>query len=300
MKRSLILAFGLLIIAALALTGCSGDQPAQAATTTEVPPLPEDVRQIAADAKAVAPAAQAAAPASTNRFEATGEFISPVRSELAPKIGGRVERMLADEGMRVRRGQPMLILEADYTRLNLKAAEAEGARAKAMRDEAARDLERKKDLIAKESIPRALFDRSQATFDQANAGFAAASAQIALLRQQLVDSTLRSPVDGIVAEKRTDIGARLGDGGVAFVVVQLSPLRLRFQIPERYLGRINVGDRVTARVDPYPNETFTGTIKTVGGIIDPRTRTMFAEAEFANANGRLRPGLFARVETNID
>ena len=300
MKRSLILAFGFLMLAAVALTGCSGDQPAQAATTTEVPPLPEDVRQIAADAKAVAPAAQASAPASANRFEATGEFISPVRSELAPKIGGRVARMLADEGTRVRRGQPMLILETDYTRLNLQAAEAEAARARAMRDEAARDLERKKDLIAKESIPRALFDRSQANFDQANAGLAAASAQVALLRQHLADSTLRSPVDGIVADKRTDVGARLGDGGVAFVVMQLSPLRLRFQIPERYLGRINVGDPVTARVDPYPNETFTGTIKTVGGIIDPRTRTMFAEAEFANADGRLRPGLFARVETNIE
>lgn len=302
MKRSLILTSALLIIAAGMLAGCSGDQPAQAASTTATapPPLPEDVRQIAADAKAIAPAAQETAPAAANRFEATGEFISPVRSELAPKIGGRVQRMLAGEGTRVRRGQPMLILESDYARINLQAAEAEAARAKAMRDEAARDLARKKELVAKDSIPRALFDRSQATFDQANAGFAAASAQVALLRQQIADSTLRSPVNGIVAEKRTDVGARLGDGGVAFVVVQLSPLRLRFEVPERYLGRVDVGDRVTARVDPYPNETFTGTIKTVGGIIDPRTRTMFAEAEFANADGRLRPGLFARVETNLE
>ena len=83
-------------------------------------------------------------------------------------------------------------------------------------------------------------------------------------------------------------------------VVQLSPLKLRFAVPERYLGRIERGDRVTARVDPYPNETFTGTIKTVGGVIDPKTRTMFAEAEFPNSDGRLRPGLFARVEVNLD
>ena len=62
---------------------------------------------------------------------------------------------------------------------------------------------------------------------------------------------------------------------------------------------IAVGDRVTSRVDPYPGETFEGTIKTVGGIIDPKTRTMFAEAEFANRDGRLRPGLFARVETKL-
>ena len=103
-----------------------------------------------------------------------------------------------------------------------------------------------------------------------------------------------------MAEKRTEVGARLGDGGVAFVVVQLSPLKLRFQVPERYLSRLQRGDRVTARVDPYPNETFQGTIKTIGGVIDPKTRTMFAEAEFSNADGRLRPGLFARVEAKID
>ena len=60
------------------------------------------------------------------------------------------------------------------------------------------------------------------------------------------------------------------------------------------------GHTVTARVDPYPNETFKGTIKTIGGVIDPRTRTMFAEAEFANRDGRLRPGLFARVEAKLD
>jgi membrane fusion protein (multidrug efflux system) len=71
-------------------------------------------------------------------------------------------------------------------------------------------------------------------------------------------------------------------------------------VPERYLGRLEPGDKVTARVDPYPNETFVGTVKTVGGVIDPKTRTMFAEAEFANGDGRLRPGLFARVETKLD
>jgi multidrug efflux pump subunit AcrA (membrane-fusion protein) len=76
-------------------------------------------------------------------------------------------------------------------------------------------------------------------FEQTTAAYAGANAQVALLRQQLADSTLRSPVDGIVAEKRTDVGARLGEAGVAFVVVQLSPLKLRFQVPERYLGKIN-------------------------------------------------------------
>lgn len=302
MKRALI---ALLAISLITTAACSNEDSVAATTATtataEAPELPEDVRQIAAAATVTDAVTSTAAPAAdANLLVATGEFVSPVRSELSPKSPGRVARLFVDEGSRVRRGQPVLELESDYARLHLQAAEANVAQAKAARDEAARDLERKKELSGKESIPRATLDRSQAAFDQANAALAAASAQAALLRQQLADATLRSPVDGVVAEKRTDVGARLGDAGVAFVVVQLSPIKLRFAVPERYLGRINPGDKVAARVDPYPNEVFEGTIKMVGGVIDTKSRTMFAEAEFPNRDGRLRPGLFARVETKLD
>ena len=299
MKRAL-----LLILTVTLLVRCAGEESKAAvndtaSTATAAPELPADVRDVATASTTIDPSAPAQAE-TANVLSATGEFVSPVRSELAGKIPGRVARLHVDEGSRVRRGQPVLQLETDYTSLSLRAAEAEIARAKAALDEAARDLARKRELVGKGSVPQATFDRSRAVHEQAAAGYSAARAQADLLRQQLADSTLRSPVDGIIAEKRTDVGARLGDGGVAFVVVQLSPLRLRFQVPERYLGRINVGDKVTARVDPYPNETFAGTIRTVGGVIDPKTRTMFAEAEFPNTDGRLRPGLFARVEAKLD
>jgi membrane fusion protein (multidrug efflux system) len=306
-KRPLVVLTAVLTLS-LGAISCSNDESkAESATTdttattaTQAPELPADVANVTASATPASSSTDTAAASDASGFSATGEFVSPVRSELAPKTPGRVARVYVNEGSRVKRGQALLELESDYARLNLQAAEAQVAQAKAARDEAARDLERKKGLSAKDSIPKATLDRSQAAFDQTNAALAGASAQAALLRQQIADSTLRSPVDGIVAEKRTDVGARLGDGGVAFVVVQLSPLKLRFAVPERYLARIQIGDKVTARVDPYPNETFEGTIKTLGGVIDPKTRTMFAEAEFANRDGRLRPGLFARVETKLD
>ena len=301
MKRTLILMS--VATLSLALFACGGDESKAATETTAstaAPELPADVQAISTAVTAATETSTTSSQADPGTYSATGEFVSPVRSELSPKLPGRVARMYVDEGSRVRRGQAVLELETDYTRLHLQSANAEVARAKAALDEAARDLERKKGLVAKDSIPKATYDRSQAMYEQAAAAHQSASAQAALLRQQVGDSTLRSPVDGIIAEKRTDVGARLGDGGVAFVVVQLSPLKLRFAVPERYLGRLNAGDRVTATVDPYPNEKFEGTVKTIGGVIDPKTRTMFAEAEFANRDGRLRPGLFARVETKLD
>ncbi len=297
-KRSLILILTLFVLVRCSSEESKADTTTTTATTSaEAPPLPADVQSVATASTTTSETTTAADP---NLLTATGEFVSPVRSELSAKLPGRVARMYVDEGSRVTRGQPVLQLESDYLNLNLRSAQAEIARAKAALDEATRDLARKKELAGKDSIPQATYDRSQAVYDQARAGYSAASAQADLLRQQIADSTLRSPVTGIVAEKRTEIGARLGDGGVAFVVVQLSPIRLRFQVPERYLGQIKAGDNVSAKVDPYPNEAFTGTIKTVGGVIDPKTRTMFAEAEFANRDGRLRPGLFARVEARLD
>ncbi len=296
-KRILILTLTLFALVRCSSEESKADTTTTATTSAEAPPLPADVQSVATAPTTTAAITTAADP---NLLTATGEFVSPVRSELSAKLPGRVARMYVDEGSRVTRGQPVLQLESDYLGLNLRSAQAEIARAKAALDEATRDLARKKELAGKGSIPQATYDRSQAVYDQARAGYSAASAQADLLRQQIADSTLRSPVNGIVAEKRTEIGARLGDGGVAFVVVQLSPIRLRFQVPERYLGHIKAGDNVSARVDPYPNEAFTGTIKTVGGVIDPKTRTMFAEAEFANRDGRLRPGLFARVEAKLN
>ena len=309
MKRLISLAI-VLIVTAIVI-GCGSKEEVTTSTTStttetaaSAPALPADVQQVS-DAINTATTASAASTSTTadastsGSVVATGEFVSPVRSELAPKFPGRVAKMYVDEGSRVRRGQPVLELDSQYMRLSLQSADAEVARARAMRDEAGRDLQRKKDLVAKDSIPRATFDRSQATYDQANAALMSASAQASLLRQQIADATLRSPVDGVIAQKRTEVGAKLGDGGVAFVVVQTSPLRLRFAVPERYLGTIRVGQPVTATVDPYPNEKFTGTIKTLGGVIDPATRTMFAEAEFANRDNRLRPGLFARVEADL-
>lgn len=298
MKQTLSLIF--LILATFALAACGGDEDSQAATTTqEAPALPADVAAVGTAVTQTTATTGTIVPVES-ALSATGEFVSPVRSEVAAKIIGRVADVYVNEGSRVSRGQPLLTLETDYLRLNLQAAEAQTAQARAAMDEAQRDLARKKELIGKGSIPQATFDRSQAAYDQARAAHAGAAAQAALLRQQVSDSTVRAPITGVVEKKNADVGQKLGDGAVPFVIAQVSPIKLRFSVPERYLGRIRPGDAVTARVDPYPNEAFTGTIKTVGGVIDSKTRTMFAEAEFANRDGRLRPGLFARVEAKLD
>jgi membrane fusion protein (multidrug efflux system) len=83
---------------------------------------------------------------------------------------------------------------------------------------------------------------------------------------------------------------------VALTIVQTSPLKLRFRVPEKYLASVRVGQPVKASVDPYPNEKFSGRVSVIGGVIDTATRSLLVETEFPNRDGRLKPGLFARVE----
>ena len=299
MKKPMIL-----LAVVLAMAACTKKDNTVVATTAQAPALPSDVSAVGSvvTTSAAAPAAPqtdaGTADVSGGRIAATGEFVSPVRSELSAKMPGRVARMYVDEGSRVTRGQPLLELESDYVRLNLQRAEADVARAKAMADDARRDVERKKGLIATNAIPQATMDRSQSTYDQASAAYASAQAQASLLRQQVSDAILRSPIDGVVASKRTDVGQRLGDNTVAVVVAQTSPLKLRFRVPERYLASVQRGQAVKASVDPYPGQVFQGRVTVVGGVIDPATRSLLVETEFPNRDGKLRPGMFARVELN--
>ena len=315
MKRQVLSSMLILLLGAgaLATLGCGGSNDADAAkpeagaaakpeaTPAAPPPLPEDVRDVASVAKepqaGETPQTPGASP--SGPVVANGELVSPVLSELAVKNPGRVARVYVDEGARVRRGQTLLTLESDYLALDLKRADAEVARTKAAAAEAERDFKRKEELLAKESVSQAAYDRSRSAHESALAAVASAEAERDLARQKLRDVTLVSPITGVVAEKRTNVGEHMGDSSVAFVIAQTSPIKLRFRLPERYLSNLHEGQAVRATVDPYPGEVFSGRVTQIGGVVDPATRTVLVETDLPNSDGRLSPGLFARVEIDV-
>lgn len=281
----------------LALVACGKGKPQEPAKGTAPAALPEEVRALAKELAPTPAASGESARAAV--LEATGELVPPVRSELTARLVGRVARVLVDEGARVAAGQPMLELETDYLKLEAERAEAESARASAALDDAERDWKRKKGLLEKGSVSPAAADRSESAWLQARAAKAGAEAAAGLARQKLADAVLRAPIDGVVLERRSDVGEKLAEGTVTFVVVQTAPLKLRFRVPERYVGEVAPGASVSASVDPYPGETFSGKVSVVVPAVDPQSRTFIVEALFDNRDGRLRPGLFARVKLDL-
>jgi membrane fusion protein (multidrug efflux system) len=259
------------------------------------PALPEDVEKGLAEVAAVTRETTE----ESGVLRETGELVSPVQSDISAKFPGRVGKVFVDEGARVRTGQPLLELESDYLKIEVDRAEASLARARAAEGEARRDFERKEGLVAKGSVSQAVYDRTRATLDQEEATRAEAEAALALAKQRLADVVMVSPLDGIVAERRIDVGERLGEATVAFVLVQISPLKIRFRLPERYLAQVERGQIVRARVEPYPDEVFQGKVTIVVRAVDSATRTFVVEAEIPNRDERLKPGLFARVELDL-
>ena len=279
--RTLAIVLVLFPLAAFAQTPPAGAPPGKG--------LPGDVRELAA---AVEKAGQDSA-ALSSRY--SGEFVSAQRSELTPRIGGRVKSVMVDEGSLVEAGAVLLELETEYLDLDVKQAAAEVARAQAALHEAERDAQRKTELVAKGSVSEAASLRSASVFEQAKAQLDGANARLSLAQTRRNDSVLKAPFQGVVEQRRVDVGERLAEATPAFVIVQLAPLKLRFRVRETDLTLVRRGQGVEAEVDAYPGLKFRGVISVAGGAIDPATRTFLAEARFDNRDLKLRPGLFARV-----
>ncbi|MBI2212994.1 MAG: efflux RND transporter periplasmic adaptor subunit [Acidobacteria bacterium] len=296
----------MVLTAAIAAMACSPKEQPSAVSSAE---LPNDVANLEAVATAAREtAATATTPGSVELNDAkledkvavTGEFESPEVSNVAVAITGRVAKVTADKGDRVRAGQPLLMLETQYLELDVRKAKAEVARAKAVLDDAKRELDRKEMLRAKESVPQATLDKTRAAYEQALANLDVANAALGTASQRLTDSVLRAPFDGVVMERKTAAGERLSERqDVAFVLARTTPLLLRFDVPERYLSAVKEGQTVRALADPFPGESFDGKVSVIGQTIDSETRTFFVEARFPNQSGKLRPGLFARVELEL-
>lgn len=112
--------------------------------------------------------------------------------------------------------------------------------------------------------------------------------ELSLARQQLADTVVRSPIDGVVQMRRASVGQYLTAGAPIVDLVRIDPLRLRVAIPELEAASVRQGQpvRVTIQGD---GATYAGTVARVAPTIDPQSRTLLVESDIKNP-GHLRPG----------
>ena len=123
-----------------------------------------------------------------------------------------------------------------------------------------------------------------------------------LAAKKVADAVVRAPIAGVVADRPVQVGQFISERTPVATIVQVNPLRLRTGVQERYAGTIKPGQRVTFRVESFPDAAFEGQVAFVSPSLDQTMRTFTVEALVDNSDRRLKPGFFAKglIETRRD
>ena len=250
------------------------------------------------------------------------------------KVPGRLQTISVDLGSVVHKGQVIAHLEQEDYKLRVEQAEAalaqsrarlglspDGAddrvtseetgtvrQAKAVLDDAKLKRDRASKLVQQGVTPRAEFESVDAEYKVALSRYqdaleeirnrqgmlAQRRSEVALAKQQLTDTSVYAPMDGVVQEKKASVGEYLAAGAPLVDVVRIDPLRLRVDVPERESHNVRNGQSVRVTVEGDP-ESYLGYVKRLSPTISEQNRVLAVEADVRN-NGRLRPGAFVKAE----
>jgi RND family efflux transporter MFP subunit len=269
----------------------------------------------------------------------SGTLAAEEQATLSFKVTGRVEELRVDLGTAVRKGEVIARLTPTDFELRLRQAEAalQQARARLGLDpggdsdtvdadqtaivrqaraaltEARRHRERISTFVGRGISSKADLESADAALEIADgrhqdaleevrnrqAMLAQRRSEVAIARQQLDDTTLRSPIDGIVRERLVFAGEYRSAGTPIATIVRQHPLRLQLAVPERAATSLRVGQTVHVTVEG-DTTAHQGRVSRVSPSIAEETRTLPVEAEIPNESGRLRPGTFAKAEIITD
>ena len=186
-----------------------------------------------------------------------------------------------ESGDFVRRGQPLVALTQAQQGASVAAAQA------ALRD-AEQLYERNRKLAEQQLISRAALDTQRAALE-------AARARVAAERATVADRVIRAPFDGVLGLRMVSPGTLVSPGTPITTLDDVSLIRLDFTVPESALSQVAAGQRITARSDAWPGDTFSGVVATVDSRVDPVTRAVTARADIPNPDRKLRPGMLLEV-----
>jgi RND family efflux transporter MFP subunit len=223
----------------------------------------------------------------------TGTLRASEESEMAADATGRVLRTFIERGQSVKRGQLILTLDSRSAALTATAAGAQAKVAQSQLEQARRDCERVKHLLDTGAISQADYDRQTAACTSQQWSAAAAEAQERSATKMLGDASIRAPFDGVIGERYVNVGQYVQPSTRVASIYQTDPLRLEITVPEANVGAIQPDMPVSFTVAAFGEQQFAGRVKYISPNVREATRDLVVEAMVPNADGKLRPGMFA-------
>ncbi len=269
-----------------------------------------------------------------NTINVTGTLAAQDQATVSVKVPGRLRAVTVDLGSVVRRGQAIAQVEAQDYQLRVQQSEAALSQvrvrvglspggaderveleqtgavrsARAVMDEARKNRERSVTLVEQGVIARSEFETADSAYKVSVSRYqdaveeirnrqgllAQRRTELALARQQLADTVVVAPFEGVVEERQASVGEYLAAGAPVVKIVRVNPLRFRAEVPERDAASVRAGQMVRVSVDGA-QRVYAGRIVRLSPSITEQNRVLIVEAEVGN-DGSLRPGAFARAD----
>lgn len=229
---------------------------------------------------------------------------------IQPRISGRLNSLLVEEGQAVRKGELIGEMDDESIRLQLQQSEANIANMKAAVKQAELNLkkqqtekERYQELLKHRYISQREYENVENSFLTAQAAWEGLNAQLLsqeknyeLLKLQLSQTKLYSPIHGYILRKLAAPGTNLTTGTTVVIMADLDPVKLVFNIDQKEAAKIGKGNEVNFITDAIPGRIFQGKIKQLAPVYDTQTRTLNLAASISNSNRILVPGMFGTAE----
>lgn len=210
-------------------------------------------------------------------YEFSTTVDAAVKNYIASAGGTRIEKIFVEVGDVVKKGQQLVKMES--TQLATSLAQLDNLKI---------ELERVKALYQSGGVSKQQLDQMQMQYDVAKKS-----------AENLKDNIyLTSPINGIITARNFDNGD-VAAGQPILQVMQINPVKLKINIPESFYNNVKKGMQVKAKTEIFGEEEFAGTVSLIYPTIDPLTRTFTCEVKVNNANSKLKPGMFGRVELNL-
>ncbi|MGR9116935.1 MAG: efflux RND transporter periplasmic adaptor subunit [Gammaproteobacteria bacterium] len=217
---------------------------------------------------------------------AVGSLVAVSGVAVTNEIAGIVKAIHFDSGQKVKQGQLLIELDSATDQAELKGLIAEQRLAQIQ-------FERSKKLIVGNFISKSDYDRNQALLDEASAAV--------MTKKTIIDKKqIRAPFTGELGIRKVDLGQYLNPGATIVTIQQLAPVFIDFQLPERHLSRLSLGQEVIVNVQAYPDKEFKGRVSAISPLMDQATRSVQIRATLSNSDRLLHPGMFAQVQILSD
>jgi len=197
-------------------------------------------------------------------------------------LSGIVDQILFQSGDAVREGQVLVVLDTRQEQAQMAAAEAQRVLARL-------NFKRMQNLLDEKVISKAEFDASDATSRETEA-------RVNEIRAAIERKTIRAPFTGVLGIRQVNKGQYLAGGDPVVPLQSLNPIYVNFGVPQQTIAQVHAGTSVRVTTENLANLAFNGRVTAVDSVVDETTRNIQVQATLANADGKLRPGMFVQAQ----